>query len=110
MLPIPRRLLTQTAKVRIPVKGGFGGECEEPITIEHVRFEASASISQSEYQLQAPIRGMLFIDARNSSPARELPAGTMVSIDGELSEATVHDCQTILDDRGNVHHWEIEIR
>lgn len=108
MMPIPRRLLTQTAVVRVPVRGGYGGECEDPVTIEHVRFEPSAQIHVHEYQLQAPVRGTLFIDARTSSPAMELPAGTMVSVDGEVSEATVQNCETIRD-AGRIHHWEITL-
>lgn len=110
MIPIPRRILTQTATVRIPVEGGYGGECKEPIKIEHVRFEPKADISQNYYQLQAPVRGLLFIDAINSIPAMELPAGTMVSVDGEISEATVHSCVTCRDGLGRIHHWEVELR
>lgn len=110
MPPIPKRLLTQTAKARIPVEGGFGGECGKPVTIERVRFEPSADVSQNDYQLQAPVRGTLFIDARNSSPAMPLPAGTLVSVGGEVSEATVHSCAELSDGFGRVHHWEAELR
>lgn len=110
MIPIPKRILTQTATVRIPVEGGFGGECTDPIEIKYVRFESKADISQNDYQLQAPVRGLLFIDAINSEPAIELPAGTMVSVDGEISEATVHSCVPCRDGLGRIHHWEIELR
>lgn len=106
MLAIPKRLLSQSVTVRLPVAGGYGGECADPVYIEHVRFEAAAATSQTAYQLQAPIRGTLFIDAVNSSPAMELPAGTMVLLDGETAECTVRECQTLLDGRGRVHHWE----
>lgn len=106
MLPIPKSLLTQKATVRVPITGGYGGQYEEPVTIERVRFEPSSAISASSYQLQAPTKGTLIVDATNSSPAFEVPAGSLVSVDGELSEACVHECCPIRE-AGRIHHWEL---
>ena len=44
MIPLPRRMLRQTAVVRVPKDGAYGGEFEEPRTIDRVWFDASASI------------------------------------------------------------------
>lgn len=105
-MPLPRRLMRQTAVVRVPKNDShYGGEFEEPMTIERVRFEASASIRRTDYQLQAPVKGTLFIDAVNSSPAMEVPAGSLVSVDGEVSEACVQECRAIRG-AGSIHHWE----
>lgn len=106
MLPIPKSLLTQTATVKAPIPGGYGGQYAEPVTVEHVRFEPCLSASASTYQLQAPAKGTLFIDAANSSPAFEVPAGSLVSVDGEVSEACVRECCPI-QEAGRVHHWEL---
>lgn len=106
MMPIPRRLLTQEATVRIPKEGGYGGEYQEPTRISCVRFEPCLSVSASAYQLQAPAKGTLFIDATNSEPAMEVPAGSLVSVDGEVSEACVKECCPIRE-AGRVHHWEL---
>lgn len=105
MLPIPKSLLRQTAAVRVPRDGAFGGEYEEALAIEHVRFEPCAAIRQTDYQLQAPVAGTLFVDAVNSSPAMEVPAGSLVSVDGEVSEACVQECRVIRG-AGSIHHWE----
>ena len=107
MIPLPRRLLRQTATVRVPKNSAYGGEYEDPITISNVRFEAVASINQTSYQLQAPIKGTLYIDAHISDGAFEIPAGSLVSVDGEVSEACVSECETLRDWTGTVHHWEV---
>ncbi len=110
-MPLPRRLMRQTAVVRVPKEGSpYGGEFEEPVTIERVRFEASASIRRTDYQLQAPVKGTLFIDPKASRGGFAIPAGSLVSVDGEVSEATVHDCETIRDGSGRVHHWEVALK
>ena len=110
MLHLPRRMLRQTAVVRVPKDGAYGGEFEEPRTIDRVWFDASASIRRTDYQLQAPVRGTLFIDPKASIGAFAIPAGSLVSVDGEVSEATVHECSPIKDGRGRVHHWEVVLK
>ncbi|MCB6760063.1 minor capsid protein [Adlercreutzia equolifaciens] len=110
MIPLPRRMLRQTATVRVPKDGPYGGEYEEAQTIERVWFDASATIRQTDYQLQAPVRGTLFIDPNTSAGAFAIPAGSLVSVDGEVSEATVHECSPIKDGRGRVHHWEVVLK
>ena len=71
---------------------------------------ASASIRRTDYQLQAPVRGTLYIDPKASTGAFAIPAGSLVSVDGEVSEATVHECSPIKDGRGRVHHWEVVLK
>lgn len=110
MIPLPRRMLQQTAIVRVPKDTPYGGEYEEPKTIDHVWFDASATIRRTDYQLEAPVKGTLFIDPKVSVGAFEIPAGSLVSVDGEVSEAAVHDCSTIKDNMGKVHHWEIVLK
>jgi hypothetical protein len=110
MIPLPRRMLRQAATVRVPKDGPYGGEFEEAVTIGHVWFDASASIRRTDYQLQAPVKGTLFVDAKVSDGAFAIPAGSLVSVDGEVSEATVHECSPIKDGRGRVHHWEVVLK
>lgn len=109
MIPLPRRLMRSTATVRVPKEGGYGGEYEEPVTIKNVCFDANATIYVTDYQLQAPLKGVLFIDPRISEGAFEIPAGSLVSVDGEVSEATVHDCQPT-PNAANLHHWEVVLK
>ncbi len=108
--PIPRRLMRSTATVRVPKSDSpYGGVFEEPVTIEHVAFEASDSIRRTDYQLEAPLRGILYIDPITSVGAFAIPAGSLVSVDGEVSEATVHDCQPTPSLK-NLHHWEVLLK
>lgn len=110
MIPLPRRMLRQSATVRVPKDGAYGGQYEEPMTIGRVWFDATAPVRRTDYQLQAPVRGILFIDPRTSTGAFEVPAGSLVSVDGEVSEATVHECSPVRDGRGRLHHWEAVLK
>ena len=110
MIPLPRRMLKQTATVRVPKDAVYGGEFEEPQTIDRVWFDASASVRRTEYQLQEPVKGTLFIDSKVSEGAFAIPAGALVSVDGEVSEATVHECCPIKDGNGRIHHWEVTLK
>ncbi len=110
MIPLPRRMLRQTATVQVPKDSTYGGEYEEAVTIDRVWFDASASIRQTDYQLQAPVKGTLFIDPKVSDGAFAIPAGSLVSVDGEVSEATVHECSPIKDSHGRLHHWEVIVK
>lgn len=110
MIPLPRRMLRQSASVRVPKDGAYGGEYEDAVTIGRVWFDATAPIRQTDYQLQAPVRGTLFVDPNVSVGAFAIPAGSLVSIDGEASEATVHECSPVKDGRGRIHHWEVVLR
>ncbi|MBQ9042311.1 MAG: hypothetical protein IJ111_05790 [Eggerthellaceae bacterium] len=109
MIPLPKWLLTSTATVRVPAKSGvYGGEYAEPVTIGRVCFQGAASIKATAYQLQAPVKGVLFIDPNVSEGAFEIPAGALVSVDGEVSEATVHECIPV-PSAANLHHWEVTL-
>lgn len=106
MIPLPKRLMASTATVRTPKGGMYGGDFNDPVTIERVCFQGEASIRRTDYQLQAPVKGVLFIDPRVSVGAFEVPAGSLVSVDGEVSEATVHECAAV-PSAANLHHWEL---
>lgn len=106
MIPIPQRFMTSTATVSIQQDDG---EFADPVTISRVCFQGNASIRATDYQLQAPIKGVLIVDPRTSIGAFEIPAGSLVSIDGEGSEACVHDCIPV-PSAANLHHWEVILK
>lgn len=105
--PIPRRLLPQTAWVRLPDEEG--GYSEEEICLKNVRMDEVAASRATDYQLQNAIKGTLFVDVTNTEGAFELPAGAIVRMDGEESWAAVDSCTAMRAD-GKIHHWEIELR
>lgn len=104
---IPKSLLPSTIEVRVPADGEYGGCYEEPVTIDHIRFDAAATIKPDQYTFSPGSKGLIFIDALNSEGAFELPVGTLVTIYGEeLSVVTVN---TYCGYNGQVHHWEVEV-
>lgn len=110
MLQMPKNLLPHTVTVRVPKDtDGYGGQYEEPVTIEHVRVEPLYGTRLTDYQRQSGVSGIVYIDAVNSSPAMEVPAGSLVTLEGEPSPSNVFACHPIVG-TGRVHHWELELR
>lgn len=111
MMPIPLRMLPSAAEVRVPIEGEGGyRDLAEPVTVEHVRYEMAAGVRKTGYQLQDGTTGVLFVDAANSTGGFELPAGSMVRVDGAEAECCVSACHRYEGMGGRVHHWEVELR
>lgn len=107
--PIPRRLLTSTALVRVPdASAAYGGEYEAPREVSRVCVQGSDALRPTDYQLRDAASGVLFIDARNSGGAFAVPAGSLVSVDGG-PESCVAECREYAEG-GRVHHWELVLR
>ena len=102
MVPIPKRLLPSRAEVRVPEEvDGRQGFSDKRLLLG-VRYEQRASVRATDYQLQDATTGLLFIDAVNTAGAMELPAGA--------TECCVASCTRYVDERGHVHHWEVELK
>lgn len=109
MVPIPKRLLPSRAEVRVPEEeDGRQGFSDKRLLLG-VRYEQRASVRATDYQLQDATTGLLSIDAVNTAGAMELPAGSLVSVDG-ATECCVASCTRYVDERGHVHHWEVELK
>ena len=109
MRQIPKRLLPDKAVVRVPDDDALsGGQYGDEVEIENVRYDKSASIRRTDYQLQDGTTGIVYIDAVNSAGAFEIPAGSVLKI-GDL-EVYVNITRTFEDFAGHVHHWELEVR
>lgn len=108
IVPIPKRLLPDTIKVRVPKDGSFGGEYEEPETIEHVRWCPVSSTKNNTYSLTDGAQGRIFVDTKNSAGFFGVPLGSLVSINGgeELSVLKV-DAHYV--ENGLLHHIEMDV-
>jgi hypothetical protein len=103
--PIPRRLLPDTAIVRVP---DGGGGYEGGRTIVGVRFERAQSIVDDPHRSADAGAGKVYIDAVNSAGAFEVPAGSRIEIKGaSLLVASVKRCEA---SAGRIHHWELSVR
>ena len=102
--PIPLRLLPDTMAVRTPDgRGGYN----EPVTVEHVRFDKAQGIVAEEHRNADAGHGVIFVDYVNSPGAIDVPAGSRVEIDGQSLYVTeVRRYKTIY---GRIHHWELVV-
>ena len=103
--PIPRRLLPDTAVVRVP--DGEGGY-EDGRMICNVRFERTQSVVDEPHRSADAGAGKVYVDAVNSAGAFEVPAGSRIEIRGaSLYVAAVKRCEAA---GGRIHHWELSVR
>ena len=103
--PIPRRLLPDTAVVRVPDgDGGYG----DGRTIMGVRLERKRSVADEPHRSADAGNGTVYIDAVNSAGAFEVPPGSRIEIRGlSLYVAAVKACEGAA---GKTHHWELSVR
>lgn len=121
--PIPRRILRDTAIFSVP--SGFD-RYQKPLAptiykVENVHIQADNSTHKSAQNVEVTLRGILFIDARYSTPALDYEAlqeatqqiGGVITVSvtgrhgntsGPFSVAVV---DALPDDEDNLHHWEI---
>ena len=109
--PINRKYLPSVAEVRVPYTDANGYQgLEDPVTIVGVAYERCASTRATSYMLQDGTTGLMFVDAINSDGAFDIPAGSMVRIDGEAVEQCANAVHRFDAPGGRVHHWEVELR
>ena len=108
MRAIPPRLLGSGCTVRVPVDGGDDDAFAEPVAVSPVRYDTASAIDPVSYRLTDGAKGLLFVDARNSAGAFEIPEGSLVSVDGRPDDVAlkVTRFETFF---GEVHHWEVEL-
>jgi len=121
--PIPRRILRDTATFSVP--GSFD-RYQTPqnvttYTVANVHLQADNSTHKTAQNTEVTLRGVLFIDARYSTPALDYEAlqeavqaagGVMTctvankrgSTSGPFTVAVVDG---LPDDEDNLHHWEL---
>ena len=106
---IPKTLLPDTIKVRVPAESKYGGGYARAKTITNCRLDAKNAVMRgSSYVWVDGTTGLLFIDARNSEGAFEIPVGSLISVNGKPEVSAVQvDCYRPYDE---VHHWEIQVK
>lgn len=117
MAPLPKSVLPSTISVRERIEDDeHGGSYDDTYEIANVRFERAAAIAaesdagaQGGYVIATGTKGRIFIDAVNSTGARSITEGALVSVDGgdEMEAATVSRYDNL---DGSPHHWEVDVR
>ena len=121
--PIPRRILRSTATFSVP--GGFD-RYQAPLqpttyVVGNVHLQADNSTHKTAQNTEVTLRGVLFIDARYSTPSLDYEAlQEAAQAAGGVMTVTIKDRRgsttgpyTVLvvdalpDDEDNIHHWEL---
>ena len=123
--PIPRRILRDTATFSVPA--GFD-RYQKPqnaatYTVANVHLQADNSTHKTPQNTEVTLRGVLFIDARYSTPALDYAAlqeaaqaaggvMTVTVVNKRGSRSGPYDVVVVdglPDDEDNLHHWEIGV-
>ena len=121
--PIPRRILRSTATFSVP--GGFD-RYQAPLqpttyVVGNVHLQADNSTHKTAQNTEVTLRGVLFIDARYSTPSLDYEAlQEAAQAAGGVMTVTIKDRRgsttgpyTVLvvdalpDDEDNLHHYEL---
>lgn len=120
---IPRKILRDTVTLSVP--GGFD-RYQNPVdvatyTVANVHLQSDNSTHKTAQNTEVTLRGVLFVDARISSPALDYWAlQEAVQAAGGVMTCTVTDkrgsvtgpytvavVDALPDDEDNLHHWEL---
>lgn len=121
--PIPRRILRDTATFSVPA--GFD-RYQQPLnpttyTVSNVHIQSDNSTHKTAQNTEVTLRGVLFVDARYSTPkldytalqeAAQAAGGVMtVTVTDKRGSSTgpytVLVVDALPDDEDNVHHYEL---
>ena len=121
--PIPRRILRDTATFSVP--GGVD-RYQKPTdpttyTVANVHLQSDNSTHKTATNTEVTLRGVLFVDARYSTPALDFWAlQEAAQAAGGVMTCTVTDrrgnvtgpysvlvVDGLPDDEANLHHWEL---
>lgn len=121
--PIPRRILRDTATFSVP--SGFD-RYQNPLAptvyiVANVHIQADNSTHKTAQNTEVTLRGILFVDARYSTPPLDYEAlqeatqklGGVMTVTvtdrhgGTTGPFTVVVVDALPDDESNLHHWEL---
>ena len=125
LAPIPARMLHDTVTFKV-VKGmdRYQNKQYDEYVVKNVHIQSSNDVIKQANDTEVQLKGILFVDARRSTPSLDLYAlqqesllngDTMRAIVTDASGAEVGDYAVLLvDDLPNVpantrHHWELSL-
>ena len=114
--PIPSRILQSTARVQVCTGvDQYQNQTYQEHTVSHVHCQPTNSVRKTIQNTDVVTSGVLFVDARLSSPsldwlallqsAHEQGGDMRVFVDGR--GYTVQGVDELRDDENRLHHWEI---
>lgn len=110
MRPIPKKLLIHTVEYHEKIDDSrYGGGYMPPIVINFVRLDISYAVKKSSSNEEKLFKGLLFIDAVNSSPAIEMKQDSKVIFEenGRKRTLIVQNVKPLYGFK--LHHYEVEL-
>jgi phage protein U len=123
LAPIPARMLHDTVVFSVPTgMDRYQNKTYDTYTVNHVHLQSESAISKGPDNTEVLLRGILFVDARRSTPVLDLYAlqkqaleagDTMRAVVTDASGAEIGDYAVlVVDDLPDVpatrrHHWEL---
>lgn len=116
--PIPAKILRSTATVRVCTGTDlYQNQVYTEYTVKRVHLQPTERIVKSESNTDMQLNGVLFVDARISSPALDWRALLQSAHDngGDMRITvrgvtyTVATADGLRDDTDRLHHWEIGV-
>ena len=117
--PIPAKILRSTVTVKACTGTDlYQRQTYETYSVQRVHLQPTERIVKSTTNTDQQLTGILFVDARRSSPALDWHALLQSSHDngGDLRvvvrgvEYTVMAVDGLRDDSDQLHHWEIGVK
>lgn len=106
MRPIPLKLLPHTINYHEKTDSGrYEGGYEDPIEIKNVRVEDSNSVIKTGPNEEKKLKGKLFIDIVNSSPAIEMKPKSKIEFNGK--EMIVENVKPVY--AFDIHHYKVSL-
>lgn len=121
--PIPARMLHDTVVFKVPTAmDRYQSKTYTEYTVSNVHLQASNDTVKGANDTEVQLKGVLFVDARRSTPVLDLYAlQTSAHAVGDTMRAVVYDASggevgdyavMVIDDLPDVpatrrHHWEI---
>ncbi len=120
--PIPPRILKQTVTLRVcSAIDAWQTPTWTNYTISHVCIQPTHETAKTKENTEVALKSVLFIDARLSTPNLDINAlqveseknGVPCAVEHTqgttVMKYTVLGVDTLFDDRGNVHHYEVRL-
>lgn len=125
LAPIPARMLHDTVTFKV-VNGmdRYQNKTYDEYTVNNVHLQSSNDVIKRANDTEVQLKGVLFVDAKRSTPVLDLYALQQESLEnGDTMRAIVYDASgaevgdyavLIVDDLTNVpantrHHWELSL-
>lgn len=116
MQPIPSQILSDSVTIKNPLSVDvWENPTYQDLYQNHVHIQATNEVRKTQENTDVVLRSILFVDARISVPFIDWAAllasaermGTDIHVTVNDTEYTVQTVDSVPNDRGKLHHYEV---